>query len=183
MGDIKDIIKKIVKENDGEPLSSFKITTDSQQTQLEPIYYWILDFIQDGGWDTEKIVDNFMSSPGGGHFAEMGQRATRMQEEGMKILGGLNQVIKSALNLVYDLKEFEMRLAHYDDYNDKDKAKKESGILALKQIWLDNVDMKRGRGAIHQMATMEMGYTTIREAFMMANSVEDLKKMNKFCSK
>ena len=60
MGDIKDIIKKVVKNNKGEPISSFKITTDSQQTQLEPIYYWILDFIQDGGWKTEKIVDTLV---------------------------------------------------------------------------------------------------------------------------
>jgi hypothetical protein len=76
------------------------------------------------------------------------------------------------------LKEFELRLAHYDDAKSDDKEKKETGILALKQIWLDNVDMKKGRGAIHQMSTVEMGFSTLREAFMMANSVEDLKKMN-----
>jgi hypothetical protein len=167
-----DLDKKSFK-----PATSFKITFDSQQAQLEPIYYWLLDFIQESDWDVKKITDNFMSSPGSGHFAEMGQRATKMQEEGMKILGGLNQVIKSALNLIYDLKEFEIRLEHYDDANLEDEKKKEAGMLALKQIWLDNVDLKRGRGSIHSMAT-EIGYTTIREVFMMANNIDDLKKMN-----
>jgi len=162
-----------------KPVSTYELGFDSQQNQLEPSYYWLLDWIGERGWKWEKLVDNFMASPGSGQFSEMNMKATKMQEEGMKILGGMNQVIKSVLNLVYDLKEFELRLAHYDDYNSSDEKKKEEGMLALKQIWLDNVDLKKGRGAIHQMATMEMGFSTLREAFMMANSVEDLKKMNK----
>ncbi|MFH0711859.1 MAG: hypothetical protein V1889_02005 [archaeon] len=159
-------------------ISSYKLSFDSQQAQLEPIYYWLLDFVQEKGWNMMKVIDNFMASPGSGQFSDMNMRATKMQEEGMKILGGLNQVVKSVLNLIYDLKEFELRLAHYDDYNSEDKNKKEEGGLALKQIWLDNVDLKRGRGSIHQMSA-ELGFTTLREAFMMASSVEDLKKMNK----
>ena len=182
MSEIKKVIKEVLskgknKGNWGEPTASYKMTFDSQQAQLEPIYYWILDFIQDMGWKTTKITDNFMSSPGSGHFAEMGQRATRMQEEGMKILGGINQIVKSVLNLIYDLKEFEIRLETYNDANSDNNQKKEDGNLALKQIWLDNVDLKRGRGSIHQMAS-ELGFTTIREAFMMADSREGLIKMN-----
>ncbi|MCK5321289.1 hypothetical protein KAJ38_01810 [Candidatus Pacearchaeota archaeon] len=178
MGDIREVIEEIVPKKWNKPVMSYKITFDSQQAQLEPIYYWLLDFVQDMGWDMEKLIDNFMASPGSGQFSETSMKATKMQEEGMKILGGLNQVVKSVLNLIYDLKEFEMRLAHYDDAWASDKAKKEVGMLALKQVWLDNVDMKKGRGSIHQMAA-ELGFTTIREAFMVADSVEDLKKMNK----
>ncbi|MBU2576207.1 MAG: hypothetical protein KKF50_00615 [Nanoarchaeota archaeon] len=185
MGDIRDVIKKVLSESKSKetkkwakPVSSFKMTFDSQQAQLEPIYYWLLDFVQDMGWDMEKLTDNFTASPGSGQFSEMSMKATKMQEEGMKILGGLNQVVKSVLNLVYDLKEFELRLAHYDDANSNDDKKKEEGLLALKQIWLDNVDLKRGRGSIHQMAA-ELGFTTLREAFMIANSQEELKEMNK----
>ena len=160
-------------------VSSHKLSFDSQQNQLEPIYYWILDFMEQIGRSApKKIIDNFMASPGSGQFSEMSMKATKMQEEGMKILGGMNQIVKSVLNLIYDLKEFELRLAHYDDYNSEDKQEREQGILALKQVWLDNVDMKKGRGAIHQMASAEMGFSTLREAFMMANSVEDIKKMN-----
>ena len=161
-----------------KPISSYRLGFDSQQNQLEPTYYWLLDWLGERGWDLKKIVDNFMASPGSGQFSEMNMKATKMQEEGMKILGGMNQVVKSVLNLIYDLKEFELRLEHYDDANNKDdKRKREEGMLALKQIWLDNVDLKRGRGSVHQMAA-ELGFTTLRETFMMANSIEDLKKMN-----
>jgi len=146
---------------------------------LEPIYYWVLDFMAQVGWGgPQKTIDNFMASPGSGQFSEMNMKATKMQEEGMKILGGMNQIIKSILNLIYDLKEFEMRLAHYDDAKAGDVKTKEGGMLALKQIWLDNVDIKKGRGAIHQMASMEMGFSTLREAFMMADGPEGARKMN-----
>jgi hypothetical protein len=194
--DMRWAIKKVMTESKGKgdlaamgmwdfenskfkPVSSYKLSFDSQQAQLEPIYYWLLDWVQERGWTMHKVVDSFMASPGSGQFSDMNMRATKMQEEGMKILGGLNQVVKSVLNLIYDLKEFELRLEHYDDYNSKDdKKKREEGMLALKQIWLDNVDMKRGRGAIHQMSA-ELGFTTLREAFMMAEDVDALKRMNK----
>lgn len=164
-----------------KPISSLKLNYDAPQSQLETIYYWILDFMKEHmGLKVEKVVDNFTSSPGSGHFAEMGQRVTRMQEEGIKIFGALNQIIKSALNLVYDLKDFRMRLKHYEDYRDaKDEETKQGAFLALKQVWLDNVDLpKRGEGSIHGLAS-KIGYTTVREAFMVANSMEDLEKMSK----
>ncbi len=193
MADIKKVIEEVMSlrakklrfasmyENGKfKPVSSYKMVYDAPQNQLETIYYWFLDFITNNiNCTAEKIVDNFTSSPGSGHFAEMGQRATRMQEEGMKILGGLNQVIKSALNLVYDLKEFRMRLRHYDDYHSTDKRIKEAATLALKQVWLDSVDLpKRQTGSIHQMAA-QLGYTTLREAFMIADTLEQVDKMAK----
>lgn len=174
--DLKEAIKKSTKYKGGKPLASFKLVYDAPTAQLEPIYFWLLDFMQEAGWKVEKVTDNFNSSVGSGHFAEMGQRATKMQEEGMKILGAINQVIKSSINLIYDLKEFEIRLRNYEDANSKDKKLMESGMLGLKQIWLDQVDIKRGRGSIHQMS-YELGFTTLRDAFMICNSIQDAEKM------
>lgn len=192
MSTIHDVIEDVMKKSkspgelksmlmmkpNGEfrSVDSYELILESPNMQLEPIYYWILDACN-SSFKVEKIVDNFRSSPGSGHFAEMGQRTTKMQEEAMKILGGLNQVIKSSLNLVYDLREFKQRLQHYKDSESKDKLVREGANLALKQVWLDSVDVaKRGRGSIHQMAA-ELGYTTLREAFLVAETLEDLDKM------
>lgn len=157
-------------------LSSYKLVYQSDSNQLEPIYFWLLDFMQGLGIKVEKIVDNFTSSPGSGHFADMGQRATMMQQQATKILADTNTLIKTIINLIYDLREFELRLEQYKRANSKDNKEKEEGMLSIKNIWLDQVDLKRGRGSIHQMAA-EMGYTTLREAFLVANDVESLKKM------
>jgi len=160
-----------------KPLSSYKMTYDSSQNQLEPIYYWFLDFMNGlPGMKIEKITDNFMASPGSGQFSEMGAKATAMQQQATKILADTNTLIKTIQNLVYDLSEFEIRLAQYKKANSEEKKEKEEGMLALKNVWLDQVDLKRGRGSIHQMAN-EMGFTTLREAFLVSNSTEDVEKM------
>ena len=179
MTDIKDVIKKVVSYNKSNPLDSYSLNYQAASSQLEPIYYWILDFMNEklGFNKIEKITDNFMSSPGSGHFAEMSQRATKMQEEGMKILGGLNQVIKSTLNLIYDLRDFKQRLETYEKAKSSDPLERDAGELALKQIWLDSVDLnKRQSGSIHQM-TAQLGYTTLRDAFMVADSLDKIDKM------
>ncbi len=173
MVDIKKIISEVSSK--AGPLSSFRITHDSQTNQIEPVYYWILDFVRDAGFDVKKIVDNFMTTPGSGHFDEFGRKRGTLQEKISTYLGAINQVMKSVINLLYDLKEFEIRLKHYDKAKSEKKEEKEAGMLALKQIWMDNVDIKKGRGSINQMS-FELGFTTLRDAFMVSNSIEDVKK-------
>lgn len=160
------------------PAEEHALVYDSTSETLEPIYFWILDFMNSMfGGKVDKLIDNFSSSPGSGHFSELGMRATRMQEEGMKILGAVNTVLKSIINLIYDLKEFEIRLSHYDAANSKNKDEAEAGLLSLKQMWMDNVDIKRGRGAINMMA-QDLNFVTLRDAFMVASSIEEVDKMD-----
>jgi hypothetical protein len=159
----EDILKEI---NPKALVREYKLTYDSTSQTLEPIYFWILDFMNGAfGGNVEKILDNFSSSPGSGHFSEIGQKATRMQEEAMKIYGMVNTVIKSILNLIYDLKEFQLRLKNYEDSDSSDSHKAMAGTLSLKQIWMDQVDIKRGRGSIN-MLSQDMNFVTLRDAFM-----------------
>ncbi|MDP1695513.1 MAG: hypothetical protein Q8L29_01215 [archaeon] len=153
------------------PIEKHTIVYDSFGENLEPVYFWILDSMNKMGMQTTKFVDNFISSPGSAHFSEMGARATRMQEEGMKILGGANQVIKSILNIIYDLKEFQVRLELYSKIKSNNKSEKEAAMLSLKQIWLDQVDMKRGNTSIKAMALGQGAqFVTLIDAFMMAEN-------------
>ncbi len=155
-----------------------KLIYDSTSEGLEPVYFWLVDFMNDMfGGKVDKLVDSFTSSPGSGHFAELGTRATRMQEEGMKLLGAVNTVLKSVINLIYDLKEFEIRISHYKACYSKNKEEAEAGLLSLKQIWMDNVDVKRGRGSINMMA-QDLNFVTLRDAFMIAESAEKVDKMD-----
>lgn len=168
---------KVVKPH--EPaLWEHNLVYDSSSETLEPVYFWILDFMNDTGFETLKLVDNFVASPGGGYFAELGARASKMQEEGMKILGSVNAVLKSIINLLYDLKEFEIRLKQYDLTKSKEDKEKESGILGLKQVWMDKVDIQRGNSSIKAMAMAQPGFTTLIDAFMAAKSAEDVDKMD-----
>jgi len=175
MSDAFEVLKKMEKE----PARSHQLVYDSSSSTLEPIYFWVLNFMNNlFGEQVEKLVDNFSSSPGSGHFTEMGQRKTIMQDNVMKTLGAINQVTKSIVNLVYDLKDFEIRLQHYEDIKSNDKITKEAATLALKQIWLDNVDIKRGVGSIHQMTAGNLNFVTLRDAFLAVSSLEEVEKMD-----
>ena len=75
----KELLKKY-KTNDKipanevkpKPLSERSLVYDSSSETLEPVYFWILDIMNKRGLQTEKLVDNFSSTPGSGHFAELG---------------------------------------------------------------------------------------------------------------
>ena len=155
------------------PCEKHTLIYDSFGEGLEPIYFWILDMIQQRHKNVEKLVDNFVAAPGSTHFAEMGQRATRMQEEAMKIFGAINQVVKSILNIIYDLKEFKIRLKVYDEYRDNHATTKNAALLTLKQIWMDTVDIKKGTTALKGLI-QNFDYATIIDAFMAAKTIDDV---------
>jgi len=164
--------QEVLKKMGVKSLKSYKLSYDSSSETLEPIYFWVLDKMNQmcsGG--VKKITDNFTSSPGSGHFSELITKGTRMQEEAMKIYGMVNTVIKSILNIIYDLKEFQIRLQNYDDSRSKDKDKAQGGIISLKQIWMDQVDVKKGRGSINMLA-QDLNFVTLRDAFFAVNSAK-----------
>ena len=173
--DLVDIAQKNASDAAGlkAPSEKHTLVYDSFGEGLEPIYFWILDMIQQRHKNVEKLVDNFVAAPGSTHFAEMGQRATRMQEEAMKIFGAINQVVKSILNIIYDLKEFKIRLKVYDEYRDDNTTTKNAALLTLKQIWMDTVDIKKGTTALKGLI-QNFDYATIIDAFMAAKTIDEV---------
>ncbi len=163
------------------PIEQHKLSYDVFSQSLEPIYFWILDYIMEEYKRSEKLIDNFVSSAGSGHFAELQQRATRMQEEAMKMFGTANTVLRSIMNIIYDLKDFKLRLAQYEDYHSQDPKIKSASFLALKQIWLDSVDIKRGNSSIKALGVSganQPNFVTLIDAFMAVRNLDDLKEMD-----
>lgn len=159
------------------PIEQHRLVYEVASQSLEQIYFWILDYVNGVYGSSEKLIDNFISAPGSGHFAEMQGRATRMQEEAMKIFQTTGVLIKSILNIIYDLKEWQIRLSFYDDLKSSDKQKRSASMLSLKQVWMDNVDIKRGNSSIKAMA-QQFDYVTLIDAFMAANSLEEVEKLD-----
>jgi len=181
----KDLLKKYgsiekisADEVKPKPLSEHKLVYDSSSETLEPIYFFILDLMNDFGLSVEKIVDNFSSSPGSGHFAELGQRKSIMQQQASKLLGDVNNVMRSVLNILYDLKDFRSRLQHYDALKSKDKEKQKAARLALKQIWMDRVDINKGNSSLKAMSFGQGGYQTLIHAFLAADTEKDVKNID-----
>ncbi len=180
MGDVDNIIKKVVPYYaKRKPASEYSLTYDSASETLEPVYFWIIDFMRNAFNKTEKLIDNFASSPGSGHFSELQGKASQMQQEASRVLGTVNNILKGIINLIYDLKEFKIRLSHYDAANSKDKTTREAGILSLKQIWMDKVDLiARGQGSLNALSSGNLQFVTLRDAFMIANTPEEVDNMD-----
>lgn len=183
MGEVKSI-SEIIEEVSpyykakGEPEATHTLVYDSSSETLEPLYFFIIDLMNDKGFAPEKLVDNFSSTPGSGHFAELGQRATIMQQQATKIMGDVNTVLKSVLNIIYDLKEFRIRLQHYDGLKSKKKEEQDAAVLSLKQIWMDKVDISKGNSSIKAMALGQAGYQTLIDAFLISKDEKDVDKLD-----
>ncbi len=173
---ISDIIGKINPKYIEEPAAIHTLGYDSAAETLEPVYFFILDLMNDFGLRTEKLIDNFSSSPGSGHFAELGGRATVMQNQASKVMGDINTVLRSVLNLIYDLKEFRMRIQSYEDL--KNPSKKEGAILSLKQVWMDKVDILKGNSSLKAMALGQSGFVTLLDAFLASKDEGHAKSLD-----
>lgn len=158
------------------PETEHKLVYESYSETLEPIYYFVLDLMEDFGLKPEKLIDNFSPSPGSTQFAEMGQRATLMQQHAGRVLGDVNTVLKSVLNVIHDLKDFKLRLQTYNDLNSSDQAIKDAARLSLKQIWMDKVDINKGNSSIKGLATGQAGFIMLINAFLATKSVHDVTK-------
>ena len=160
----------------------YRLIYDSLNEGLEPIYYWLLDYMSDsspGGLGLEvRKGDEWMNvSASSGYFGEIGQRATLMQQKAMEYLGAVNAVIKSILNLIYDLREFKIRIESYDDANSEEDNKKDMAIKSLKGIWMDQVDARKGRASIN-LLTQDLQFVTLRDAFFYINNKEEVDRLD-----
>lgn len=177
---IQEIIQRISPyyKKKGEPEAEHVLVYDSAAEGLEPIYFFILDLMGDLGLETEKLIDNFTSAPGSGHFSELMGKATAMQEQGSKTLATINTILRSVLNLIYDLKDFKMRLQQYDGLKEKDRLINEAAVLALKQIWMDKVDIGKGQSSIKAMALGQAGFVTLIDAFLVSKDEKEVDKLD-----
>ena len=177
---ISEIIEKVVPyyKKKGGPEAVHTLVYDSASETLEPVYFFILDLMNDFGLAPEKLVDNFTTSPGSGHFSELMGKATAMQQQGSKLMADIGMITRSVLNIVYDLKEFKIRLQSYDDLNSKDKEKSDAARLSLKQIWMDKVDIIKGQSSIKAMALGQAGFQTLINAFLVSQDEKDVNKLD-----
>ena len=124
--DVKGLLVKTIKENF---IAEYYLGYDSVSEGVEPIYFWILDFMRDSPPsglkldDVKKTGELFEASAGSSYYGEMGSRATVMQQRAGEMLKQVNTVVRSVLNLVYDLKEFKIRLGTYDKLHSTKKKK------------------------------------------------------------
>tara|TARA_Y100000034_G_scaffold8818_1_gene9509 strand:+ start:6857 stop:8242 length:1386 start_codon:yes stop_codon:yes gene_type:complete len=180
MGEVKtisEIIEDVIPyyKYKGGPETEHTLIYDSSSETLEPIYFFILDLMGDLKLKTEKLIDNFASSPGGGHFSELRTKSFQQQQQANNTMTTIFTITRSILQIIYDLKEFRTRLQYYDSL----KSEKTKGVatLVLKQIFLDKVDILKGNSSIAVMSR-QLGFATVFDAFFAAKDEKDADKLD-----
>ncbi len=157
--------------------ASHSLTYESYSESLEPIYFFIIDLMSDFGLSTEKLVDNFSETPGSPHFTETGMKMARMQEEASKMMQTVGILTKSVLQIIYDLRDFKIRLESYDNLKSGKSETREAAVLSLKSVWLDKVDIQRGGSSI-KVLYGQVGFQTLFDAFMIIKDEKDVDKLD-----
>ena len=157
-------------------VKEYKLIYDAFGKTLEPVYFWILDFLRHQiGYNVEKTEESMSATVVSQFFGEMGTRRTALERRASELLGTINTVVKSIINLLYDLKEFDERLAMYDDlHKGDDSAEKD-----LKRVWMDEVDVKKGTGSLLALSANEKyQFVTLRDAFFSAKNIKNIDEMD-----
>lgn len=157
--------------------ASHGLTYESYSDTLEPVYYFLLDLMEEFGLSPEKLVDNFSPTPGSTQFSELGTKATAMQQQATKSLGDINTVLRSVLNIIYDLRDFQVRLHDYDNVHSDKQEVSDAARLALKQLWMDKVDMQKGNSSIKALGT-QGGFITLIDAFLASKTIKDVERLD-----
>src|SRR3989338_9884229 len=152
----------------GNSLGEYKLAYETFANSLEPIYYWIFDALKGDTfgfrYDVTKVKDAFAAAEASALYGELGRRRTELEKRASELVGTINMVVKSILNLIYDLKEFELRLDEYDKLHSDEHAVSNGADYALKTIWLTEVDSKKGPGSINALV-QNLNYIMVRDAF------------------
>jgi len=170
-------ISKAAEKAKPKAEAEHKLVYESYAESLEPIYYFVLDLMNDFKLAPEKLIDNFTATPGSTQFVELADRASRMQQQASSILGNVNTVLRSVLNIVYDLKDFRLRLKSYEELKSKDESMRKAARLSLKQIWMDKVDINKGNSSIKAM-TLQGGFVTLIDAFLASETVKEAANLD-----
>ena len=177
----KEKIEDIKKKNASK--LSYNLGYDSIGEGVEPLYFWILDFMKDtepSGLGMDEVVknqDEYEAAVGSGFFSDLGAKATRMQDQAMKMMATINTVVRSIINLIYDLREFDIRLETYEDLHSQNQDKREGAEISLRVVWMDQVDIKRGRGSINMLAA-QLQFVTLRDSFLYAKDENDVDNLD-----
>ncbi len=160
-------------------VNKYEMIIQSFTHSIEQYYFWLINFVSKLGYKIEKDKEQMAASVVSQFFGEMSVRRQHLERRGMEILATINTVIKSIVNLLYDLREFDRRLEVYKDLHSNDPKKREAARLTLKRIWMDEVDVRKGGASINAMTAQRgLEFTTLRDSFMVVNSLDAIAKMD-----
>ncbi len=109
-----------------------------------------------------------------------------LEDRVMQLLGNINTVLKSVIAITYELKELDRNLSFYKLSKAGEKEKAEAAELALKRIFLDNVDARKGGASLSSLSRSSTqaqgggpGFIDIVAAFYQVKSLKAISDLQR----
>lgn len=157
-------------------LVEYKLQVNTPFQSLGKFYNMILDELRGvGGFALVRINQSLSASPTSAFYGDVAQRKAYAKEQvdkSMQIIGG---VVQTVIKLIYSLREFDLILKIFDSLKSKDLTKKFASEQNLKRIFIDEVDIKKGRGSINNLTTAQgMEFVALRDSFMVIKNLKSI---------
>ncbi len=109
------------------------------------------------------------------------EKRKALEDRTMQLLGSVNTVVKSVISITYELKELDRNYSFYKLAESSDPQKKNAAELALKRIFVDNVDARKGGaslGALSRAPSQGQGGATFIDLVAVFYSIKSLKDID-----
>lgn len=111
------------------------------------------------------------------------EKRKALEDRTMQLLGNVNNVLRSIITITHELKELDRNLAFFDLAKSKELEKRSAAELAIKRIFVDTVDARKGPASMVSLAGSYgqgkggAGYVDLVSVFYQLKSLKDADAM------
>lgn len=170
--ELVNLDKLVVGSTDVKGLrAEYLLQVDSMQANVEPYYYWILDFLQKPGHfgmglsgengRVEKLKDIYTAGVTSAYWGAQEQRKGLQQEKAMNMLATIGKMVKDTFQIIREIRIIKERLSFYNSSKEGDT----SAEIALKGTWIDMVEGgAKNPSSVYGLST-QVGFAILPDLF------------------
>jgi hypothetical protein len=169
----------------GNP-SGYHLTKDiTKRYHFQTEYFSVTQILSMLGYKNLRIAESVDPSSLSGLMNMVFEKKKNLEDRIMQLLGSINTVLKSIIAITYELKELDRNLYFYDELKDRDKEKAEAAELALKRVFLDNVDARKGGASLSALSRSPTqgqggpGFIDIMSVFYQVKSLKEVSQLDR----
>ncbi len=167
-------------------VSGYHFTKDIyKRFHFQPEYYSVMQIFGAIEYKPLKTAESVDPSSLSSLMNMVFEKRKNLEDRVMQLLGNINTVLKSLIAIIYELKELDRNIYFYDELKDSDKEKAEAAELALKRIFLDNVDSRKGGASLSALSRSPTqsqagpGFIDIMSVFYQVKNLKEVQEIDR----
>lgn len=159
--------------------AEYKIIINTPFQSVGKYYNMVLKELRDFGFNNlTRVGQSLSASPTSAFYSDVARRRAYAKEQFDKGMGLINNLIKEIMQLIYSLREFDQIINNFKKLEEGKEEERIAAELNLRRTFMDEVDIKKGRGSMNNLATAQgMEFVTLRDAFFAVKGLEDIKDL------